>query len=98
MLSVPSATGGEKSTNVARDHRAGKPGKIGAHGRSRMIPDKRSANPPADSSVQGVYPESPEFASRKTVMRALLSDLRLAVRSLAKHRTVTAIAIATLAL
>ncbi len=31
-------------------------------------------------------------------MRALLSDLRLAVRSLAKHRTVTAIAIATLAL
>ena len=31
-------------------------------------------------------------------MSALLSDLRLAVRSLAKHRTVTAIAIATLAL
>ena len=31
-------------------------------------------------------------------MRALAFDLRLALRSLAKHRTVTAVAVATLAL
>jgi len=38
------------------------------------------------------------LAFLEAIMRALVSDVRLAVRSLAKHRTVTVVAIATLAL
>ena len=74
----------------------------------RTTPDPRSANALATSPIQtrivnrrrgSVNRRGLTYALfLEAIMRALASDVRLAVRSLIRHRTVTTVAIATLAL